>query len=613
MTSPIESGRPPAFPQIDPRLVHVLSTEVVALQQHLHKVGSDLEALRNQLTFTPPRPVQQMPMHMPMPQQMPVPLQTRTTQRPPYRPPAPTPPREPWWQRDGMVSRILAVAGTGVTLVGVVMLLVLAVNAGWFGAVPRVAGGAALCGALIFAGHRMISRPGGRVGAIALAATGFAGLYLDVAAITVIYDWTAPVVGAIVGLGVAAVGVGVALAWKSERLAVIVTIGAAVLAPVVTGELSLTLLVFLFVLQVAAAPVDIDRDWPLLRAARTVPVVGALFCATFAASFTSAGTAERLQLLALAGAVLAVAVTSSLVVLRRHADVVSLAVLAVVWLPVLGIATLFSARAAAAIDVAVVLAAGAVAYGARRVDAPVRTVLAMIAGLAALQACSQISVDSARTVTLLTIAAALMVAARRSASVEAWWTGSAFGVIGAFDLSTSTPAAALIDRSFADELSWGSVIASLMLVLFAAAASTAPASLRPLREHIVIAASLVGLYAVTAAVVSFGVLVGGDSTGFVAGHCVSTVIWMAGAAALLLRGLSSRDHAHALLTSGLLLAGAATAKLFLFDLVALDGIARAAAFLIVGVMLLATGTRYARAFAERQTTVTTDADAPAAR
>lgn len=608
-------------PQIDPRLVHVLSSEVVALQQHLHKVGSDLETLRNQLTFAPPRPVQQQMPMQPMPMQ-PMPMQQMPAQpmpvqqRPPYRPPAPPPPREPWWQRDGMVSRILAIAGTAVTLVGVVMLLVLAINAGWFGAVPRVVGGAVLCGALIVAGHRMISRPGGRVGAIALAATGFAGLYLDVAAVTVIYQWTAPIVGAIVGLGVAAVGVGVAIAWNSERLAVIVTIGAAVLAPVVTGELSLTLLVFLFVLQVAAAPVDIDRDWPLLRAARTVPVVGALFLATFAASFTSAGTAQRFQLLALAVAVLAVAVTSSVVVLRRHADVVALAVLATVWLPVLVIATLFGPRIAATIDVAVIVAAAAVAYGSRRIDAPVRTILAMIAGLAALQACSQITVDSARTVALLAIAVALMVAAHRSASEAAWWTGAAFGVIGAVDLSSSTPVAALIDSSFADELSWGSVLASLMLVAFSLAAtlsSTAPESLRPLREHIVIAGSLVGLYAVSAAVVSSGVLLGGDTTGFVAGHCVSTVIWMAGAAGLLLRGLSSRDHAHALLTSGLLLAGAATAKLFLFDLVALDGIARAAAFIVVGVMLLATGTRYARAFAERQTPVRTDADAPATR
>ncbi|GGF93406.1 hypothetical protein GCM10007304_04130 [Rhodococcoides trifolii] len=515
-----------------------------------------------------------------------------------------------------MVSRILAVAGAGVTLVGVVMLLVLAINAGWFGAVPRVAGGAGLCAALVVAGHRMISRPGGRVGAIALAATGFAGLYLDVAAVTVIYDWIAPVIGAIVGLGVAALGIGVALAWKSERLAVIVTIGAAVLAPVVTGEFSLTLLVFLFVLQVAAAPVDIDRDWPMLRAARTVPVVGALFLATFAASFHSAGLAERAQLLALAVAVLAVAVSSSLVVLRRHADVVSLAVLATTWLPVLGIATLFEPRIAASIDGAVIIAAGAVAYCARRVDAPVHTVLVMIASLAALQACSQVSVDSLRTIALLAIAVALMVAAHRSASVAAWWTGSAFGVIGAFDLSVSTPVEALIDRTFSDELSWGSVVASLTLVCFAAAAtlsSTVVDALRPLREQIVIVASLVGLYGVSAAAVSFGVLLGDDRSGFVAGHCVSTVIWMAGAAVLLLRGLSSRDHAHALLTSGLLLAGAATAKLFLFDLVALDGIARAAAFLIVGVMLLATGTRYARAFAERPTPVTTDADAPATR
>jgi uncharacterized membrane protein len=46
------------------------------------------------------------------------------------------------------------------------------------------------------------------------------------------------------------------------------------------------------------------------------------------------------------------------------------------------------------------------------------------------------------------------------------------------------------------------------------------------------------------------------------------------------------------------LVAAAVAKLVLFDLVALDGIARVAAFLGAGLVLLAAGTRYARMVAE---------------
>jgi uncharacterized membrane protein len=51
--------------------------------------------------------------------------------------------------------------------------------------------------------------------------------------------------------------------------------------------------------------------------------------------------------------------------------------------------------------------------------------------------------------------------------------------------------------------------------------------------------------------------------------------------------------------SGLVLVGAAVLKLVLFDLATLDGMARVAAFLCAGLVLLAAGTRYARLVASR--------------
>ena len=76
-----------------------------------------------------------------------------------------------------------------VTLVGVVLLLVLAAKAGLLRPEIRVAGGVALSVALVGVGVRLRGRPGGRIGAIALAATGIAAAYLDVIAITTIYRW----------------------------------------------------------------------------------------------------------------------------------------------------------------------------------------------------------------------------------------------------------------------------------------------------------------------------------------------------------------------------------------------------------------------------------------
>jgi len=48
------------------------------------------------------------------------------------------------------------------------------------------------------------------------------------------------------------------------------------------------------------------------------------------------------------------------------------------------------------------------------------------------------------------------------------------------------------------------------------------------------------------------------------------------------------------------LIASAVAKLVLFDLVALDGLARVAAFVGAGLLMLAAGTRYARLVARSQ-------------
>ena len=94
--------------------------------------------------------------------------------------------------------------------------------------------------------------------------------------------------------------------------------------------------------------------------------------------------------------------------------------------------------------------------------------------------------------------------------------------------------------------------------------------------------------------VTLALLVAPDRAGFTAGHALVTVAWTVVALTLLARGISR----PALRVTGLVLVAAAVAKLVLFDLVALDGIARVAAFLGAGLVLLAAGTRYARLVAE---------------
>jgi predicted membrane protein DUF2339 len=108
-------------------------------------------------------------------------------------------------------------------------------------------------------------------------------------------------------------------------------------------------------------------------------------------------------------------------------------------------------------------------------------------------------------------------------------------------------------------------------------------------------AGLAALYGASGAMLSIGLLISPDRAGFLLGHVLVTVSWTVGALALLLRGIDSVP----LRVAGLALVAAALVKLVLFDLSSLDGIPRVAAFLVAGLVLLATGTRYARLVSSR--------------
>ena len=145
------------------------------------------------------------------------------------------------------------------------------------------------------------------------------------------------------------------------------------------------------------------------------------------------------------------------------------------------------------------------------------------------------------------------------------------------------------------------VAASALILALAAALLVAGGRLgwiRPdaSRAAIWVPIGLVGLYGAAGGVINAALLISPTSTGFTAGHAVVTVSWTVGALVLLARGL----RRPALRIAGLVLVAAAVAKLVLFDLVALDGLARVVAFLGAGLVLLAAGTRYARLVAEAE-------------
>lgn len=525
-------------------------------------------------------------------------------------------PRTPWWQRDGVISRVLAVAGVGVTLIGIVMLLVLAAQAGVFGPVPRVAAGAVFSAALVGAGVRVYGRDGGRVGGIALAATGIAGGYLDVIAMTAIYGWLHPVLGLAAASAVAACGVGLAVRWRSQPLAVLVVAGAAALAPFVTVDL--TLLAFLIVLQLACLPVQFGRDWPFLHLVRTVPAVLATLVTCAVAAFDTVER-HRLQLLLLAAVAVAVVglVGAVAVVRRRPSDVVATLAFAAAATPLLVVPGLFDGRTAGIVagcyaGVLLTVAVSSLVPKLRdiaRVPGHTAAAAAVAGAFALLETCVRVTDSRTLPIALFLVALGFFGVAGQQLSRVSAGIGGVFAVLGALSflaqadpgtltsqrmaelrLVPATALAALIGLALVVVAVWG-----LRKLLRSAGRGVGSSEERALW----ITGGAVALYLVNAAAVAVGTATG-VADGFVLGHSVATMVWMVAATGALLYGLRNPTAvvARAALGCGLLVTAAALVKLFTFDLATLDGLTRVAAFLVVGVLLLLAGTRYARAFAE---------------
>ncbi len=514
-----------------------------------------------------------------------------------------------------MISRLLAAAGVGVTLIGVVMLLVLAAQAGFFGPVPRVVAGVVFSVALVGAGVRVFGRAGGRVGGISLAATGIAGAYLDVVAVTAIYEWLSPALGLAVALAVTAGGVTLAMRWQSQPFAVLVVVGAAVLSPVVTTEL--VLLAFLIVLQLACVPVQLVRDWPVLHVVRTLPAVLATVLAIALATFD---TPARDRVFWLFTAAIAIAVIGLvgclLVVRRRYGDVMAALTLGLAAAPMLVVPILFTEHIAAIIAglfAAVMLTVAALSAAPKlgelvRIPGHVGIVAAASGSFALLEACVGVTETQTLPIALLLVSVGFLGVAGQHRLPIAAGIATVFAALGTLVLFDSANPEMLATQHLAEQTLGISTALAAVLMLTVIAVGVWCVRRLPgttgsetTQSLLWIIAGVVGLYALTAATVSLGVATRLPD-GFIIGHSVATILWMAAATAALLFGLRNLARSASIsklaLGSGLLLTAAALVKLFLFDLATLDGLLRVAAFLVVGVLLLLAGTRYARVFAE---------------
>lgn len=552
-----------------------MSADVAAMSAYLGRVSADLSALHHMLA-APPAPAPPVPA-------TPVPA-------PPVA--APTVPRG-----EGWIGKLLAVAGVAVTLIGVVLLLVLAAQAGILRPEVRVTAGAVLAAALVAAAHWWHARPGGRTGAIALAATGVAAAYIDVIAVTTVYDWVAPPAGLVLAAVIGGGGLTLARRWDAEHLGLLVLLPLLILAPVVVGGVTLLLVAFMLALSAASLPAQLGRDWLGMYAARTAAASLPLLVALAGVYFDDghdawlAGACGIAAVLALAGA---------LVLLPRTANKAAMAVLTAAGvLPVLCAGLAVDRWAAALMAAALGAALLAIVLAGDQlpgVSDDVRRIWALLAALSAL--IGVLVAFEGRIAGPVLLVMALLVAATGRRSAVARVSALGFALIGAAHyLYYSPPSAVMYPTEIVVADGVSTLITSVLVV---ACAATVAWSL-PRRDPVMWAIiAITDGYAVTQFTVTTGVLIGGTDRGFFAGHMAATIVWI-GLAAALFGYAARRPRADRSLPigAGLALVAAAMAKLFLFDLGALDGMFRVGVFIVVGLTLLGMGAGYARLLEKR--------------
>ncbi|MFJ6670527.1 DUF2339 domain-containing protein [Actinosynnema sp. NPDC091369] len=559
----------------------------------------------------PLRPAQPGP-QQPVPQQAAVPPHAYPAAPPPppasgwgppptpYWTPAPPPPPGPTLfdrlAKDGAGSKLLAWVGGAVTLLGVVLLLVLAVQRGYLGPLPRVLGGAALGGALVGLGLWLHRTPAGRTGAFALAATGIAVLYLDVIAATSIYEYLPEGGGLAAGLLIAGGGLLLALRWDSATLAIGVVAACAVCAPVLTQGFTPLLVAFLLVLKIAASPVHLKRDWPWLAVTAGVPPL--------VASVLVIGRTDELALagISLLAAVIGVA-AAVLTVRVRPGDVTALALAVGSPLPALLTTAVLDRHLGAGVAGAVAVVMLALwAAGRRSLPGNFTAAVGGVGAFALFQATALALDGSTRAAVVLAEALVLAFLAKVLASRGPLLGSLVFGATGfLLTLGNAVPPRLLLDEPWRVDTAGflvSGMLTALVLGVLAVVLPWVASGLGVLGRQPFpwVVAGVVLLYAAAGVVLCGALLVSQDVTGFLFGHSIVTVSWTVAALVLLVRGIDRKS----LRVAGLVLVGAAVAKLLLFDMAALDGIARVLAFIGAGLVLLTAGTRYAKLVATRR-------------
>jgi hypothetical protein len=503
-------------------------------------------------------------------------------------------PARPTLSTTQVVARVLAGIGALVTLVGVAFILVLAAQYGYFGPAPRTIS-AAMLGVVLAGGAFLLHRRDpDNAGGPALLATGMAAGFLSLVAGTTLYHLVPGVVGLVLA-GLLGIAVSlVAALWRSEWLACLAVAAALVIGPSVSGDVHLGA-AFMVVLSAVASVAHLRMRWPAFHVARTLPTT---FLLVGLAGTYGLSDKDAWLLVALSG-VHAVMGALSALLGRRTATAEQWALASVLVAPALPVLLLAMSRlprlegAWVVLGAAVLYVVVALFRGGRDWLRATGVALAGVFALTTVGLATHLSLVDVLAPGLAVAYAAAAGSLRSRAVGIVALVGSLVGLAGW--VPVGVPAAFGI--RFRDVL-----VGSLLVVLLAAVGhwATRRVLAHPSPGWLRYALIAVGMLGGAAVVTSAGSLLARTSGAPIAIHQTSSVVvtvgWALASVVVLRQPLRSSDHAGGWIRLGLGLAAAATGKLFLVDLALLPGLARGVAFLLVGLLLLALGISYAKAY-----------------
>lgn len=376
------------------------------------------------------------------------------------RKPAP-PPRQPRrslgqlakdWDLVG--ARGFAIVGGAVLALGIGLVFVLAANRGWIGESARIALGATASALALGAGLWLHARFGQYWAALGAAGAGIAGAYATLAAATARYDIVPDELGLPTAGLIAAVGTVVAVRWRSQVIAGIGLLGAALAPALQAIDTGLTWesVAFALIVLVAAAVVTVPRGWhELLHVTTAVVAIQALVLVRDVGVPADRGTVAVSALLA--AIVLATAIGLQLA--SRHTDLEPLALtyaLVAFGIPLATASWMFDERAERGVALVAAAAIWVVALAVlawrRKPD------LALVVGVSALAltvlGTALLLSDASLTIAWAAQAVVLAVLAARFADVRLHVTGMAYGMLATVHTLGSDAVPSMLFDSGAD-------------------------------------------------------------------------------------------------------------------------------------------------------------------